>query len=225
MSGFLDPFAPSIVAEYSRYIDGDLLGKIIAKNFLINVLNIPEKNVHIPVGRYGDASAKYLGEGKVVHDIGDGYVDTAQGKVTIEIKCARINIANRSSGGKGQNWAFVNVTKSPGQVDKTYDVLIAIGVRTLGLEDDQYWSHLKECQASLALEGKKFSLDTRPDEPEYLSICSFFVIPLLKQKKNYFRVNLNAIDKGSRYAEFRAWGYDHNRCKELWQQAVATAKG
>jgi hypothetical protein len=38
MGGFLDPNAVSTEAEYTRYLDPDVLGKIILKNFAVNVL-------------------------------------------------------------------------------------------------------------------------------------------------------------------------------------------
>ena len=38
MSGFLDEFAFSIEAEYARYINPDSLGKILFKNFAVNIL-------------------------------------------------------------------------------------------------------------------------------------------------------------------------------------------
>jgi hypothetical protein len=38
MSGFLDPHAVSIKAEYARYLDADILGEIVFKNFAMNVL-------------------------------------------------------------------------------------------------------------------------------------------------------------------------------------------
>lgn len=143
MAGFLDKTAPSTESEYSRYLDGDILGKILAKNFLVNRLGYSHDAVFIPVGRYGDADNKYAKSGLVVRDPGDGHVQTDAGVLTFEIKCARINVANRHLGQKAGNWAFTNILRSPGKAEKGYDLLIAIGVLVLGLEDSRYWDNLK----------------------------------------------------------------------------------
>jgi hypothetical protein len=54
MSGFLDEFAASIEAEYTRYLDPDLLGKIVFKKFALNVLGIEKDSIKIPLSRHGD---------------------------------------------------------------------------------------------------------------------------------------------------------------------------
>ncbi len=56
-----------------------------------------------------------------------------RGDVLFEVKCARINIANRSRGGMAENRAFQGLLTSPGKCDKEYDVLIAITCGNLGL--------------------------------------------------------------------------------------------
>ena len=139
MVGFLDLLAPNVAAEYARYIDGDLLGKLIAKNFLVNRLGYASEAVLTPLGRYGDARAKYATPGTVIHDPGDGHVHTTQGRISYEVKCARINMGNRHTGNTAENWAFVNLLTTPAKVPKSYDVLIAIGIATLGLEDELGW--------------------------------------------------------------------------------------
>jgi hypothetical protein len=50
MQGFLDPSAPSILAEYSRYLDSDILGKILFRNFFLNVLKFRENEIYVPLG-------------------------------------------------------------------------------------------------------------------------------------------------------------------------------
>ena len=45
MPGFLDRCAPSFEAEYLRYLDMDLFGKILFKNLATNVLGILEANL------------------------------------------------------------------------------------------------------------------------------------------------------------------------------------
>jgi hypothetical protein len=220
MPFILDPSAPNQRAEYSRYIDGDLLGKIITRNFLVNRCGFSLGSIYTPIGRYGDASKLYATPGSVIHDMGDGYVDVETGRVTFEVKCARINIANRSLGHTLENWAFVNVLHSPGKAPKTYDVLIAVGLHTLGLEDDKYWQHLQKCQDMLRDGGYASRIDALPHEPEYLSLCSFFIVPRSKLQTNYFRVNLGTVSK-NQYGAYHARGYDQTRCREIWDNAVS----
>lgn len=220
MTGFLDVSAPSTAAEYARYVDGDILGKLIVRNFLINRIGVPPEAIFTPVGRYGDAVVKYANPGNVTHDPGDGHVDLPSGRLTFEIKLARINIANRSRGGAGENWAFVNLKHSPGKAAKSYQLLVAVGVSTLGLEDDRYWTHLRLLDAQLRAKGLQSRLDALPHEEEYLSRCSFFLIPRTSVKSNYFRVNLTSVDK-SAYAEFLARGSDPACCRKQWASAIA----
>lgn len=97
------------------------------------MLGYTDDQVHIPLGRYGDAGAKYDKDkpNVVKHDVGDGHVTTDWGRITFEIKCARINIANRYLGQTKGNWAFANIRSTPAKVEKKFDVLIAIGLLRL----------------------------------------------------------------------------------------------
>lgn len=214
----LDPLAPSIVAEYVRYLDFDVFGKILTKNFLVNRLGYAESAIHIPIGRYGDTTTKY-GSGGFVQDLADGYLDTEQGRIVIEVKCARINIANRSAGGSEYNWGFTSLLHSPGKAEKEYDILIAIGVQTLGLEDDRYWEHLEWIHTHPPSMGTRSDVNAWPHETAYLNLCSFFVIPRACVKNNYFRVMLQRLDT-CRYATYQAWGYDENKCRAVWNHAL-----
>ena len=65
MTGFLDLSAPNTAAEYARHVDGDILGKLIVRNFLINRIELPAESIFTPVGRYGDAAVKYAKSGSV----------------------------------------------------------------------------------------------------------------------------------------------------------------
>ncbi len=219
MTGFLDLSAPNTAAEYARYVDGDILGKLIVRNFLINRIKLPAKSIFTPVGRYGDAAVKYANADTVAHDPGDGHVDLPTGRLTFEIKLARINIANRSRGGADENWAFVNLKHSPGKATKSYQLLIAVGLSTLGLEDERYWTHLRQLDTQLRAQGLQSRLDALPHEEEYLNRCSFFLIPRTSLTYNYFRVNLTAVDK-SAYASFLARGTDPAACRQQWANAV-----
>ena len=223
MPGFLDPAAPSIAAEYARYIDGDLLGKVITRNFLVNRLGFSHTDVYTPIGRYGDAMVKYATPGKVAHDAGDGHVDTDDGRVTFEIKFARINIANRARGSSSENWAFAKLLTSPGKVPKTYDLLIAIGILTLGLEDERYWHHLSQVHERLRADGCRANVEALPHEPDYLSICSFFILPRTRVPTNNFRISVGAVE-ASNYGQQRAWGHDEPRCRTVWNNALCALR-
>lgn len=214
MPGFLDQSAPSPEAEYSRYLDGDILGKLIAKNFLMNRVGYSANDIYIPVGRYGDADIKF-GSGAITRDPGDGHIQTPSGKITFEIKCARINIANRHAGQTAENWAFTNIRLSPAKVHKKYDILIAIGVLVRGMEDSSYWGHLKRVQEEYKSKGLDVVLDAKPHESAFLNICGFFVVPFGEIPTNFFRLTIPRISKSATYSRFFAWGHDMDRCKSV----------
>jgi hypothetical protein len=215
----LDPSSPSVRAEYARYLDLDLLGKILARNFLVNRLGYAHSSVDIPLGRYGDAKAKYPIPGQFKKDLCDCRVQTEEGGVSVEIKCARINIANRSLGQTSENWAFQGLLRTPGKVEKKYDIMIAVGIRQLGLEDDRYWSHLQATRRYLQSQNVRCEMDAWPHEVLFLSLCSFFVVPRVRVKSNYFRVTINSLHN-STYAAYQAWGYDDQRCQDVWCHAL-----
>ena len=222
---FLDPLAPSIMAEYVRYLDLDLLGKIVTKNLFLNRLGYSSDVVRIPLGRYGDAKVKYAKAGAVIHDLADGRIETDQGIITFEVKCARINIANRSNGGVEENWAFTCLHTSPSKASaKKYDVLIAIGIRELGLEDQHHWPYRQQVHEDLQFAGRPSSIHAWPHEDAFLSTCSFFIVPRSGVLTNYFRANVKAIEK-CKYAAYQAWGYDEARCRSVWQNALQTTRG
>jgi hypothetical protein len=224
MTTVLDPRAPSAAAEYARYIDGDLLGKIVTRNLLINVLQYPADKIYTPIGRYGDAATKYVGPAEVVNDPGDGHVDTPHGRVTFEIKIGRINMGNRKTWKLAENWAFVNILHTPAKMPKAYDILIAIGLRLLGLEDENYWSHLQSTYGNLRNRGLPCRLDALPHERDFLSLCSFFITPRADVPTNYFRINVDRVDQ-SIHKAYRAWGYDEQRCREVWAKALEVVRG
>jgi len=220
MPGFLDKSAPSIDVEYSRYMDSDILGKIITKNFLINRLGYKQNQIYIPVGRFGDAAVRYSTKG-VKYESGDGILRLKNRSLIFEIKCARINIANRHLGHIQENWAFANLLKTSTGDKRKYDVLILIGVMTLGLEDSEYWEHLKKIKEEYYLAGRKMVIKSRPHEKEFLSICSFFVIPFSEVPNNYFRCTIRRILK-NKFSKYQSWGDDISLCKQIWNYAAKT---
>jgi len=222
----LDPSAPSLGAEYVRYLDLDILGKIIAKNLFLNRLGYLPGAVQIPLGKFGDAKAKYK-TGMVTHDLSDGHIETEQGRLSFEVKCARINIENRYRPRRhhAENWAFQGLLSAPtSKSKKSYDILIAIGMRRLGLEDDGYWGHLENTLLDLQLKKRPYAIDAWPHEAVFLSLCSFFILPLTHLRHNYFRINLKSIESSS-YAAYQAWGYDEQRCRDVWQDALRVIHG
>ena len=48
------------------------------------------------------------------------------------------------------------------------------------------------------------NIDAMPHQVEYLSLCSFFVIPMSKLLTNYFPVHIGSIEN-SQYGKYRAW--------------------
>lgn len=218
MAGFLDKNAPSPEAEYSRYLDGDILGKMLAKNFLVNRIGYPVEKIAIPLGRYGDSASKYSDLNSIVVDPGDGYIETEMGFFSFEIKCARINIANRHKSQVAENWAFNNILKSPAKAAKKFDILIAIGVQVLGLEDERYWEHLQNSRERILKAKKEFSLNVQAHESDFLNVCGFLVIPFDEIKTNHIRLTLPAIPK-SPYYQYFSPGTDSDRCSSIWEAA------
>jgi hypothetical protein len=161
---------------------------------------------------------------KFVQDLTDGHIETDQGSISFEVKCARINIANRSNGGAADNWAFQGLRTSPGKSDKNYDVLVAIGVHALGLEDERYWGYLDLTHSNLQSQGRPSDIQAWPHESVFLSICSFFIVPRTRILKNYFRVTIRSMTE-CRYAAYHAWGYDEERCRFVWRNALQTIRG
>ena len=223
MPGFLDPLAPDSAAEYTRYVDGDLLGKLVAKNVLTNAIGNDPQSIFIPLGRYGDAKTRYDASKQIMLDRGDGHVETTSGnRVTFEIKAARINIANRFKVNAAENWAFTGLLRSPAKTKKQYDILIAIGISVRGLEDDKYWSHLNARHNLLLSQGHSARLEALPHEADFLSNCGFFFIPRVALKHNFFRVNIDTISK-SPLAKYYAKGHDWAQCNKVWNAALAVA--
>ena len=89
MSGFLDKDAPNIEAEYLRYLDRDILGKLLFKNFRLNVIGLSESDLRIPIGRHTSYDGrKFLGDAEVrIHERWG----------SVEIKCAYIGVKESDS--------------------------------------------------------------------------------------------------------------------------------
>lgn len=213
MAGFLDAGAPNLTAEYGRYIDGDILGKMLFKSFLVNIIGLNESQVYVPVGRYGDVKGRSSLRA-------DAQVDVDKERLDVELKCARVNIANRTRGDTQPNWAFGKLLATPQGINRqSYDFAFAVGVLALGLEDPGYWDYLAQ-NARLHLEaGRDFKLDAAPHEAPYLMRCGFFLIPYGDIRTNFFRVTVSSIPTNQNRTFF-AWGYEQDECRNIWSNCI-----
>jgi hypothetical protein len=216
MAGMLDKDAPSIEDEYVRFLEGDYLGKVILKNFCTHVACIDPNDVDIPIGKWGDALRK---GGAPVADarirIGGKWLD-------IEIKLARINIANKTIGQTSLNWQFVNMTHTPAKVPKTYDLVFAVGLEIMGFEHENYWNHLQGVAEQRTKLGYLTNVNARPHEEEYLNYCGFYLMSFSALTGDNFRRTFTAKTK-DRYGDFFAWGYDTPRLVKKWECATERA--
>ena len=203
MAGFLDSRAPSIQAEYLRYLDGDILGKLIFKNFLVNIIGLSADDIYIPLGTWGD-----IGVGRDCR--ADAQFQSDAQWLDVEIKCAHINIANRTRGDLNENWAFTQLLKTPKGTPRKYDLAFAVGIRSLGFEDPRYWPYLEE---------HGFEITRLPHESQFLNRCGFLVMPFSDIPKNYFRVTLPALPK-SQYFKYFAWGREPDKCLDIWNTTI-----
>lgn len=213
MAGFLDSFAPSIAAEYTRYIEGDALGKILFKNFLRHRIGVTDEQIYVPRGRHGDVEADRVIKAGAQVSLNQSWKD-------IEIKCARINKANRYRGADKEDWAFTSLlTTGRNKEPKNYDIAVAIVVRVLGHEESAYWDYLQLRADALRKQQIEFGIDCLPHEDTYLNLCGFFVIPYSQIETDYFRVHFTALSH-CRYHRFFAWGHNPDRCRQIWLSAI-----
>jgi len=217
MPGFLDKRAPAVEAEYGRYLDGDVLGKFLFKNFMRNRARVSNSDLHIPVGRFGDVGTSWTCGADAQVRFGGRWRE-------VEIKCARVNIANRTSGGTTENWAFNRILKTSNGDSKTFDLAFFIAVRALGLEDPEYWPYLEKLENEYRRSRVPFKPNALPHEAEYLSLCSFIIMPYSRLAANYFRVMKSMLSKGD-YSYYQAWGYEVRRCRLIWESAVKNKRG
>lgn len=218
MPGFLDRQAPSPEAEYVRFLEGDVFGKLILKSYLVRVIGIDESNIRIPIGKWGDMDAES-------HGVADASVFIEGSWLTIEVKLARLNIANKTKGQTQTNWAFNNILRSPSKATKAYDILFAVGVNVLGFENPGYWAHFRRTVSELAAVDPTLSEQILPHEPAFLNLCGAFVLPFASIPNNHFRVTVRALSASS-FSKYFSLLNDRVRCKELWASALAaTASG
>lgn len=216
MAGFIDPQAPDILTEYSRFVGDDFLGKVIFKNFLLNRIGILHDQIHIPRGRHGDVGAQDK-------SAADARVRIELGSLNVEVKCARINVANRSRGDKNENYQFFGWTRTRDLLKaKEFDLAVAICVGVPGIEESGYWEYLPAKQQALSKRGIEFNATAFPHEAVFLNVCSFFILPRHAIQSNQWRVTFSGTGKSkSPYWYAHAWGYDRVDCLKKWNNALA----
>ena len=209
MPGFLDPLAVSLEAEYTRYLDPDILGKIVLKNFAINVLGIDEKNIRIPVSRHGD-----LGNYK---DFSDAGIRIGSRTYSVETKCSRHTVSKRSRSiaEPSPRWMFSGLLHSSSKKKERcdYELLFAVGVDSPGFEDSQgYWKHLYALRKKHLAEGRSFDFSIWPHDPAFLARCGFYIMPRTAIRVNHMDVTIHKKHKG-KDDEFFGWGNDISRLR------------
>ena len=111
MSGFIDLLAPDPSHEYSRFLDGDVLGKMLFKNFLINRVGIQPPDFYIPRGRHGDVESPETLPA-------DARVTVDGLPLQFEIKAGRRTTANRHRGDTNEAYSFYGFLRTR---DTKYD--------------------------------------------------------------------------------------------------------
>ena len=208
----LDPGAPSLAAEMRRFLDGDYLGKLIFRSLLEGACGYEEDSqaIQIPLGRYGR-----LGEDS--HSLYDAHIQHQGSDLAVELKLARINIRDAKRGNTNYNWAFNNLLRTPGRKQKSYDLAVCIGIQELGPDNPDYWNFEARLRAA-RVPGVGASPGTLP----YLGRCGFFIFAFQEVPSNFLSSHLDLAHQGA-HARFFSWGHDRDRCRRIWENAVAGA--
>ena len=233
MAGFLDPNAPSIEAEYVRFLDSDILGKFVFKRFMLDVIGASADEVFIPLG-------KRVAQVRLGRVCADAQVRIESKWIDIEIKCACLKRAAGASRRVREKWSPGGLTKTPKGLPRRYDIAFVVCVNLLGFDDQSYWQDLQRitkrneaiCQKFPHLHPtRSFSQATGPDAVEYLTECTFFIIPFAAIRRNGFCAypqkskESNAFraypQKRNEYAEYEATGRDRESCHALWTKVVS----
>jgi hypothetical protein len=217
MPGFLDPYAVSIQAEYTRYLDPDVLGKIVLKNFAINVLGLKESAIRIPVSRQGDE-----GNYKELCDAG---IRIGSRSYSVETKLSRqiISARSRLTADPSPRWMFSKLKYSArSKIERCdYELLFAVGINSPGLEDSrEYWRHLHALRKKELAEGRPFDFSVWPHDAAFLTRCGFYIIPRTAITVDHMDVTIRKIPRG-KFDGFFGWGNDFGRLRDIWHRALA----
>jgi len=213
MSGFLDEFAVSIQAEYARYLDADVLGKILFKNFALNVLGVEKESLQFNLSRHGD-----LGTNK---DPSDAEIRFGNRPYIVETKISRGIVQKRNKIDPILRWQFSGLKHSAkGTKRGKYDLVFAIGMNAPGLEDSrEYWKNFVSLKKIAKKEGRDFDLSAWPHERAFLNHCGIYILPrrfIFSNCPNHYYVTVRKI----RDEQFFGWGYDIPRLRNVWQHAI-----
>lgn len=213
MSGFLDSNAPSIWAEYIRYLASDLLGKIVFKNFAINVLKVEPKHLRIPLSRHGD-----LG---LYKDTCDAEIRYGNRWYSVETKCSWQVVAKRCKTDPKPRWVFSRLTHSPKGVQRSeYDLVFAVGINAPGLEDSiGYWSYMKSLKKQHQAANRSFELSVWPHEPDFLNLCGIYILPREAVSLNQLDITIHSLTR-RRDSRFFGWGYESRRLENIWRKTI-----
>ncbi|MEO7933137.1 MAG: hypothetical protein ABIT76_08265 [Chthoniobacterales bacterium] len=219
MPGFLDTSAVSIPAEYARYLDPDILGKILLKNFAMNVLGIREKDIRIPISRQGD-------EGNY-KDLCDAGIRIGGRSYSIETKLSRqiMSAKSRRTADPAARWNFSKLKRSSasGAERCDYEILFAVGILGPGLEDSrEYWKYLHALRKRELAAGRPFDYSTWPHDAAFLTRCGFYIMPRREIRRNQMDITIRKIPHG-KSDEFFGWGHDFARLRGLWDRATRAA--
>src|SRR5277367_244833 len=123
MGGFLDKNAASIETEYVSCLDGDYLGKVLFKNFLLNVIrfNESDRRFKIVIGKNGDTDldSNFPGDALL-------YIN---GKArVVEIKFARASFSHMARPTFNAGWMFSKLREKDSGKFRRYDILFAVGI-------------------------------------------------------------------------------------------------
>jgi hypothetical protein len=210
MPGYLDKQAPSIPIEFFRYVDSDILGKLLFKNFVTNILKLRESAFSVSLARHGERYGRKLDA--------DAEIYFRRKTIGIEIKCSRLNICHPDTDDL-RCWNFNKVKETDKRQLKRFDVLFAVGVLTLGLSEPDYWEDLFARQRAFHDLGRKLSIEAPPYHPDFLNHCGFFIIPFRAIERKSVSATVRG-DRVTHYEPFFAWGFDPVRCNQLWQSVV-----
>jgi hypothetical protein len=214
MSGFLDPSAPSILAEYSHYLDSDILGKILFRNFFLNVLGLHEKEIYLPLGRRDRYDDRKLSS--------DAQVLVRGRWLDIEIKSSHVNIIHPHRSRSLKCWSFSRILYTSRKKQKApFHFAFAVGVYSRGLGDPEYWDDLKLSAKLFKNSKKDFAPETLPHEAPFLSRCGIFLLPYRDIRTNDVAVTISAI-KRCPYSRFFSWGDDIIQCRRIWIETLHT---
>lgn len=216
MPGFLDPHAVSVEAEYTRYLNPDVLGKIVLKNFALNILELSDRQIRIPIARHGD-----IGN---YRDLSDAGIRLGNRWYSVESKCSYHTITTKSryTADPSARWNFSGLLHSPRSRRERaeYEIAFCVGVDAPGLEDSQaYWRHLHTMRKQHLNEGRAFDFSVWPHSAAFLTRCGFFIIPRIAVRVNQLDVTIRNIPQ-ARDRDYFAWGYDFSGLRRIWQNAV-----